>query len=60
MEDDLIFWQMEDDLNILVNGRQAKFCWQIEDVFNYLLMEDSLIFLIEEIQKQYQPHEKQS
>jgi hypothetical protein len=50
MEDNRIFGQMEDDLNILVNVRQPTL-FDIEDDFNYLLMEDNLIFFIKEIKQ---------
>ena len=63
MEEDLFVWQMEDDLNILLNGIRPKFVgkckttsiyWQMEDDLNYLFTEEAFQFLKQEIQKQYQ------
>ena len=34
MEDDLNFWQMEDNLNILANGRRPKYFGKMEDDLN--------------------------
>ena len=47
---------MEDGPNILVNGRQPNFLWQMEEDINYLLTEDKFKFkfVIQEIQTQYQ------
>ena len=36
MEGDLNFWQMEDDLNFIANGRQPQFR-QMEDNLNSLI-----------------------
>ena len=38
MEDDLHFWQMEEDLNILVNGGLTSIFWQKEDYLNILVI----------------------
>jgi hypothetical protein len=59
---------MEDNLNILVNGRHRQFFgkWKtsilylFEDNRNYLLMEADFKSLVQEIQKQNQHQEKQS
>ena len=46
-----IFRQMEDNLNIIVIGRQPKI-WHMEDGLNYFLMEDDFKFVIQETKKQ--------
>ena len=40
MEDDLNYFQIEDDLNILVNERQPQFLFKWKMTLIYLLMED--------------------
>ena len=42
MEDDLNFWNMEDDLNSLENGRRPQFFGKMEDDLNFWNMEDDL------------------
>jgi hypothetical protein len=44
MEYDLIFWQMEDDINFLANGIQPQFYFQMEDDHNFFNWKPTSIF----------------
>jgi hypothetical protein len=48
-----IFWQMEDDLNIWVNGRRPQYLGEWKTTSGFWKMEDDLIILANGRQPQY-------